>query len=302
MDKTIRNTISELAVKALLYEVSASPKPGLVDRVNSGAHNDMNFYTFIDSSISLSHYFLEITDCIFAQYECSNNRDGFCDINSFFSDLQAIGIRAEKKMFQATGNVNTHKGAIYALGLIASAAAEVGCVYPKGKFCKEQYIEVITDRVSEYTKPIIVKQLEGIEHASTYGEVQFKKMGLTGARGEASTGYLSARLWGIPVIEKALDEGCSINDAMVQALLVLMSNLEDSNVIGRHDYETLVISRNKAKEVLALGGIYTKEGYKSIYAYDNWCIEKNISHGGSADLLAVAIFLKFLADEFCSSL
>lgn len=302
MNTAITTIIAELAVKALLYEVSASPKPGLVDRFNEGAHKDMDFYTFIDSSISLGTYFSEIVKCVVSVYESTTRKGPYVEPEMFFKSLQKIGMKAEAKMFKETQDVNTHKGAIYALGLITSAATEYWCAFGDARLDRSTYIETIANRVSDYTRPVIIDQLRDVENAKTYGETQYKALGLTGARGEAATGYASARIWGLPVLEKALSEGHSLNDAMVQALLVLMSQLEDSNVIGRHDYETLLLSKAKARRVLELGGIYNLEGQEAIKAYDIWCIEKNISHGGSADLLAVSVFFKLLADKFCGPL
>lgn len=302
MNTAITTIIAELAVKALLYEVSASPKPGLVDRFNNGAHKDMDFYTFIDSSISLGTYFFEISKCVDTLYESTFRQGHFIDSNLFFKSLQKIGMDAELKMFKETDNVNTHKGAIYALGLITSAATEYWCAFGDDIPDRNVYIETIANRVGDYTRPVIIDQLSSIGGAKTYGEAQYKTLGLTGARGEAATGYANARTWGVPALDKAISEGYSLNDAMVQALLILMCHLEDSNVIGRHDYETLLLSKEKANSVLELGGIYSQEGRDAIQAYDLWCIEKNISHGGSADLLAVSVFLKLLADKFCNPL
>lgn len=290
--------ISEIAVKALLYEVSATPKPGLVDRANNGAHSDMDFYTFIDSSISLGQYFFKIVQFIQNKYEAVPKSKIYLDPIDFFSDLQELGIKAERQMFKETHNVNTHKGAVYALGLITCATSEWLCIHKEMPKNRNQFIEAITDRVSTYIKPIVTQQLSGVKEANTYGEVQYLKLGLTGARGEAASGYISAKKWGLPVLKEALSRGISLNDAMIQALLVLICHLDDSNVIGRHDYETLALSKAKAKSVVEAGGVYTKSGQNAIKRYDLWCIEHYISHGGCADLLAVSVYLKLLSDRF----
>ena len=107
--------ISKSAVKALLYEVNVSPKPGLVDRFNTGAHNDMDIFTFIESALALEAYFF---DCCLITME---NKD--LDFKSLFNLLKKRGIQADKEMFKATGDINTHKGAIFSLGLMSSAAA-----------------------------------------------------------------------------------------------------------------------------------------------------------------------------------
>ena len=294
--------ISELAVKALLYEVSATPKPGLVDRNNNGAHRDMDFYTFIDSSVGLGQYFFKIVAFILDKYQAVPEPKKFLKPDVFFSDLQKMGIDAEAKMFSETHNVNTHKGAIYALGLISCAVSEWLCIHGKLPTSHRQFIEAITDRVSTYIKPVVTQQLSSVKEANTYGEVQYLKLGLTGARGEAASGYISAKKWGLPVLEEALSKGMSLNDAMIQALLLLICHLDDSNVIGRHNYEMLESSKAKARSVIEAGGIYTEAGKNAIEQYDLWCIEHYVSHGGCADLLAVSVYLKLLSDQFCSKI
>src|SRR4051812_47765287 len=106
-------TISQKALLSLLYEVSASPKPGLVDRYNQGAHKDMDFFTFMASSAALSNYF---NDCVAEGVKYSGQNP-----QELFFSLRSLGVDAEKSMFEATDNVNTHKGLIFSLGIICAA-------------------------------------------------------------------------------------------------------------------------------------------------------------------------------------
>lgn len=106
--------VAKLATKALLYEVSISPKAGLVSRLSNGSHKDMDFYTFIDSVLSLSYYFSECYT-----YGQENN---FYSPN-FFKNLRDLGKKAEKEMYQATNGVNTHKGTIFSMGILISVLA-----------------------------------------------------------------------------------------------------------------------------------------------------------------------------------
>ena len=94
--------ISSLAMKSMIYEVAVSPKPGLVDRFNSGAHKDMDFFTFIDSSMIFMDYF----------YKCTMTGIEFKeeDYSLLLKSIRPLGIEAEKKMFAATNGINTHKG------------------------------------------------------------------------------------------------------------------------------------------------------------------------------------------------
>ena len=121
--------IVDYALKALLYEVAATPKPGLVDRSNNGAHDDMDFYTFLDSTVGLRHYFSAIVHYIKEQYKITSKsmsipKGVYLKGNEIFSGLKDLGQQAEAEMKQATKGINTHKGAIYALGLLVAAATE----------------------------------------------------------------------------------------------------------------------------------------------------------------------------------
>src|SRR5699024_6679000 len=107
--KNFCNKISSMSIKSILYEVAATPKTGLVDRKNSGAHKDMDFFTFINSSSVLGSYFY---NCTKAGIEFKGN-----DYRDLLKDIRPIGMEAEKDMFKATNNINTHKGIIFSQGI-----------------------------------------------------------------------------------------------------------------------------------------------------------------------------------------
>ena len=114
------------AARALMYEVCATPKPGLVDRHNNGSHRDMDIFTFLDSTISLLPYFRQAVEI--GQKTAGENPA------ATFSRLQEAGIRAEQEMLRATGGVNTHKGAIFSLGCLLGAA---GRLWTPAGICRE---------------------------------------------------------------------------------------------------------------------------------------------------------------------
>lgn len=286
--------LAEYATKALLYEVAATPKPGLVDRANNGAHQDMDFYTFLDSSVRLQGYFYKIASVVDEKYK--NSTLNFLSSEMIFSEIKNLGIKAEEQMLDSTNGVNTHKGAIFSIGLIVSAAAEIFCIYGS-RLNVEEWISKLRNRVSEYISPELGNHFKSINEPITYGEEQYLKYGLTGARGEAASGFSTVFSYGLPALEEALMEGLNINEAMVQALLNLMCHVEDSNVIGRHNPQLLALSKDKACEVIRMGGMKTTEGIEAVYEYDGWCIEKNISHGGCADLLAVTVLIWMLKND-----
>lgn len=269
--------ISKCAVESLLYEVSATPKPGLVDRNNSGAHSDMDFFTFMSSSAVLGQYF----------YKCSEKglNESIDDDRELFNQLRKIGIDAEHKMFQATGGVNTHKGLVFSLGIICAATSN--CFLSMNK--ESLTIEVICKKVANMTKGISAKELNiNKKDKLTYGEKLYKKYGIKGIRGEVEEGFITVRETSFPVYLNLKQSGeIAINDILVQVLLHLMTVTEDTNVVARHDLKTLEYVKKSAKEALQLGGILTPEGKAFIEKMDEDFISKNISPGGSADLLAV---------------
>lgn len=277
------NYISRLAVKSLLYEVTASPKPGLVDRNNSGAHKDMDFFTFIDSSVALAEYFNQCCEIGFS-FDKEDKKD-------LLKEIRPVGILAEESMFRATGGINTHKGLIFSLGIICAAA---------GLYYNVHGTKLIpSDEISKITKEItegITKELEDVNDKEilTYGEKLYLKYGVKGIRGEVESGFSTALQYGLPIFKDLAGKDLHINDILVQVLLHLMVNTEDSNILGRHDEKTLGYAKKMAGTALRHGGYLTSHGKIYVEDMDRFFIEKNISPGGSADLLAVTIMLYLL--------
>ncbi|ARE89341.1 triphosphoribosyl-dephospho-CoA synthase CitG [Clostridium formicaceticum] len=280
-DFDICQYLSELAIKSMLYEVSATPKPGLVDRNNAGAHKDMDFFTFMASSAALSDTF----------YQCAKAGAGFEGkaLTELMNSIRPIGIQGEKRMFQATQGINTHKGLIFSLGIIVAVAA---VQYGETQSLKMN-VEKICDKVKEMTKGISDRELGNVSKASpsTYGEKLFQKYGVKGIRGEVESGFHTVRTHSLPILQELIKSGKSMNDTLVQVLLHLMTVTEDSNVLGRHDWEALEYVKASAKELLNMGGMFTEEGRQRLVETDREFIRKNISPGGSADLLAVTMML-----------
>jgi len=277
--------ISELAVRAMLYEVSATPKPGLVDRNNSGAHKDMDFYTFMASSAALASTF----------YLCTKAGLDFnkTDYRPLLQQIRPIGIEGERKMFATTKGVNTHKGLIFSLGILAATA---GSIFTETKNTIFD-VDILCERVQEMTRGITEEEFSYIRRKGnlTYGERLFLKYGIKGIRGEVESGFETVRSCSLPVLRELIrNTDKTKNDICVQILLHLMTSTEDSNVIGRHDLSTLSYVKERAKDALSAGGVFTEEGRQRILKMDEDFIMKHISPGGSADLLAVTLLLSFL--------
>ena len=122
----------------------------------------------------------------------------------------------------------------------------------------------------------------------------FKKYGVKGVRGEAESGFKTALQHALPLLKDLINAKVNINDILVHILLALIANTEDSNILGRHNMEMLEYARNKARTALSLGGYLTPEGKEFVWEMDRDFIQKNVSPGGAADLIAVTMFLYFL--------
>ncbi len=277
-EKEICLYINNAAVKSLLYEVSVSPKPGLVDKYNNGSHSDMNMLTFIDSSIALNGYFY---DC------CSislDNKD--LPYDDLFNLLRIRGIKADKDMLKATGNINTHKGAVFSLGLLASASA---LTYEKKGFFDS---ETILFEAGEICRHSFLKDFDMINHnCITNGEEIYLKYGIKGIRGEAASGFPTIKNESLPYLKYLEKENINFNDRCVMTLLKIMSVADDTNIISRGSLKSLEYIKKKSKDILSMP---LDSQINSTFDFDKDLIDKNLSPGGSADLLAATLMIYFL--------
>lgn len=265
---------ADLATDSLLQEVYTTPKPGLVDSRNNGSHTDMDINTFVKSAHSLTPYF----------YKCVNIGHQTWDQppKATFNKLRDVGIAAENTMYQATGGVNTHKGAIYSFGIICGAL---------GRLWKADFpvanLEDILLLCSEMTQDAVKSDFQLIDKTTAGGRL-YLKYGITGIRGEAAAGFPSVANIGLPVYQRELDKGLSSNDAGAVALIHLISSVKDTNLYHRGGYDGAKYALNRVKLLLEECASPTK---KDIEQLDNDFIDRNLSPGGCADLLAITYFL-----------
>lgn len=279
--------IASLATKSILYEVTLSPKPGLVDRFNNGAHKDMNFYHFIDSAFAL-HEHLENYLIIGYQHESE-------DFNQLFSKLRREGLLAEQSMFRATGNVNTHKGLNFAYALILGAIGYYINVYSN---YDKLDIDKIFDYVKEMARPIVDKDFNGItdKNAKTYGEKLYIKYGILGPRGEAASGYTYLIKEILPYIDKRMSQDVDEEAIYLEVLILMMSKVEDGNLIHRGGIDQWRKVKKEAANIYKR--IYEGENVRLLLSeYNNILVERYLSPGGSADLLCLSIFLTHLKNQ-----
>lgn len=279
------SAVGRLARDSLVEEVSVTPKPGLVDRDNSGAHRDMDYSVFIASARALEPYF-----AAFAREGAARRGMRPADI---FDEVRPTGIAAEAAMFAATGGVNTHKGLIFSLGILSAAA---GVLAKEGELTAPRlcaFAARMTEGLLE--RDLGARNRPGECGPPTKGERLYREHGIRGVRGEAAGGFGTVRALGLPMLRRlSAAYPDRRNEVLLAVLLWLMTRVTDTNVVGRHDFRKLEFVQNGAARALFLGGPFTEAGMLHIRRMDRDFISLNISPGGSADLLAVTIFLEKL--------
>ena len=273
--------LGTLAVEAMLYEVTCTPAPGLVDRINPGAHKDMDFYSFMASSAAL----------VMPMARCAQAGIAHEDrIESLLPVLRVVGLEGEKAMLAATGGVNTQKGLVFLLGIMAGAAGWLSG--QKRPVTAEDVLQAAGQMVTGIVERELISAAQKPAELLTAGEKLYIKYGITGIRGELAQGLPAVKNQALPALQQGLDKGLSINDALVQTLLMLMTCVDDTTVMHRHDPDKMrVWVRQQVQGVLAAGGMETAEGKIKCEELDAEFIKHNVSPGGVADLLAVTWFL-----------
>lgn len=273
-----REQIAKLAVQSLLDEVYTTPKPGLVDRRNNGSHTDMNIIHFVASANALKPYFSE---CV----KIGQDTSVFQPQHTFLL-LRQAGIAAEKTMYDATGGVNTHKGAIYTLGILCGAI---------GRFwtpeCPIAEIPAILSECAQMVRESVESDFTRSD-GTTAGLRLYGQHGLTGIRGEVAAGLPAVANISLPVYKDGLNKGLSSNDAGVIALLHLIASVKDTNLYHRGG---TIGAHWAAKSALAL--LENTPSITQIEELDDSFIARNLSPGGCADLLAVTYFIYSLYSQ-----
>lgn len=270
--------VGQYLTQAILLEVSTHPKPGLVTRLSNGAHKDMSIFTFMMSSAVLSKAFNDLQDI--GQAHRGTLAELFCKLRSY-------GVGAEAELLRVTKGVNTQRGILFAGGIVSAVSG-----YAMNMGLSR---DALLPMIKEMAAGLVARELKNLDHAAmTAGEKLYYKYGITGIRGEVENGFPSVVNYGLPALEDAFDKGATINDALVHALIALMTVVEDSNVIWRTDYDTLLEVQRIAKNILSFGSVFTEKGRMAIAETERYFLQRRISPGGSADLLSVTITLYLL--------
>lgn len=257
--------IRNCAIQALWYELITYPKPGLVSLVDSGSHLDMDAGTFHKSILSLRHYFYRMAILGFNA--------------SRFELLRQEGIAAEVRMMARTGGVNTHRGAIFNLGILVAAAA-----------CKLARADE-KNSIGHLSQQMWGDDLlNHCRRSGSHGSHAATLYNVSGAVGEAYSGFSSVYTIGLPVYRSVLKETSSYSLARVQTFYTLMANVADTNLLHRGGLIGLHRAQNIARDFLSSGGIYSDAWQvRAIHDHHEF-VGMNLSPGGSADLLGACIF------------
>lgn len=275
---TIPYIIGHLASMALQAELDTTPKPGLVDRNDNGAHRDMDHALMQRSIQALHPYFVRLAQL------------GFTDKQPCHDEIVNIGIEAEREMFKATGGVNTHKGALFSIGLAAVAlAGEAFCRITQAEGCGTMaYNDVNSKQIQSLSNSIASLARLFPDTNGTHGSKAKANNILKGALDNAREGYTQLFKAWLPFYIDRIAEGD--NYALHKTLLRIMCDLDDTNIVYRTSMETMKEVKTEARQMLdASRNIVNFEA--ALQAMNTDYIHRNISPGGSADMLSLVVFL-----------
>ncbi|RKG35797.1 triphosphoribosyl-dephospho-CoA synthase [Acinetobacter guerrae] len=280
---TTAEHLAGLAVQALLDEVNLTPKPALVDRRGSGAHDDLNLKLMEQSANSLFSMFK-------AMAEVAELHGNVCQ--ALREDIGQLGRHGEKHMLQVTKGINTHRGAIWAMGLVITATALTIC---KKKPC------LIKDICKTAAEIALIEDRFLLDQMSTHGQIVRQKFGINGAKQQAQQGFPVIVQFGLPQLCYSRKLRLTETHSRLNALLAMMAELTDTCVIHRSGLDGLYKMQTGAKEILNLGGYSTYLGQQRFEQFEQDLLAIRASAGGAADLLATLLFLdqaeKYNANE-----
>ncbi|WP_313549645.1 triphosphoribosyl-dephospho-CoA synthase [Pseudomonas sp.] len=270
LPSSIAGQLADLAVQVLIDESDLSPKPGLVDRRSNGAHTDLNLGLMHSSAYALRQTFQDMAEAASAAKDLDQ---------SLRETLGQLGRKGESVMLETTGGVNTHRGAIWALGLLTAAAAfEPEHGSPADVAHRAALLAQLPDRFAPE-----VQNSHGLRACARYG--------LPGAREQAQAGFPAVVGHGLPQLLKSRAKGAGEQNARLDALIAIMAVLPDTCVLHRAGLEGLDTLQHGAQAVLAQDGSATLAGRRALRQLDDALLRLNASPGGAADLLAATLFL-----------
>ena len=266
--------IGGAAVAALYDELALAPKPGLVSFIDSGSHDDMDARTFMRSLFSLRRYFPSLASLGAA--------------GATFEVLEHAGIAAETRMLAATGGINTHRGAVFCLGLLCASA---GSVAAQGA---PLHATALQRELIAGWGPALSERVA--RSSSAHGAAAARRFGLRSAGAEAALGFPVLFETTLPALLNAHQRGATQRQARLQALFATMAVLEDTNLAHRGGLAGLRHAQRTARAFLAEGGALRPDALAHAQAVHADFVARRLSPGGTADMLAAACW----AQRVCS--
>ena len=273
IDKKMSTALAKMAIRALYLEVKAYPKPGLVSFIDAGAHHDMNGETFYRSLFGLRHFFQQIAKLSLVEFS--------------FESLKKLAIEAEFTMLEKTQGINTHRGAIFALGIICVSVARLS--RKKESFTP---IELRTQIVNDWQMPLAYHQSNSLSHGALVRKVYH----IVDAKQMAMEGY-NVLFQLLPSFIALYTETQSLDITCLYAYLEILLKIDDTNILYRKGEEGLNYAKTHARELLAIT-CFKKRQMHALTIHHQFS-QRGISPGGVADLVAV---LLFLGQIFCERL
>ncbi len=269
---TVPYIVAHLATRALKAELNTTPKPGLVDTHDSGAHRDMDHALMMRSIRAMHPYFVRLATLGYDSPQMPAH-----------DDIVSIGLEAEKAMFKSTGGVNTYKGALFSMGLALTAATYI---IGRGKVAMtthgKEYVpgDLLSATITQFANGF--PDTSGT-HGSRAKQLAQSGCSLKSALDNAREGY--TQLFGewLPFYETRIKG----DDSYVKhkTLLRIMCDLDDTNIVYRTDYDTMLNVKTLARHLLE---DFSEAGIDDL---NRDFVGRNISPGGSADMLALVVFL-----------
>ncbi|WP_435946379.1 triphosphoribosyl-dephospho-CoA synthase [Dryocola sp. BD586] len=266
--------LARVATRSLIEEARLSPKPGLVDSRGNGAHHDLTLALMERSAHSLSPTFHALA-------LQSWKRPADIALRQLVGRL---GREGEAQMMDATDGVNTHRGAIWASGLLVSAAAMCGL---EGSSEEIAASAALLARLPDSSAPKVFSK--GLRATRRYR--------VPGAREEAQQGFPHIMRLALPQLRLSRQQGATEQQARLDALMAIMTSLSDTCVLSRAGLEGLEAMQKGARSVLAAGGTALEEGRAALARLDKQMLALNASPGGAADLLAATLLLDRVARD-----
>lgn len=269
--------LARVATQSLIEEARLSPKPGLVDSRGNGAHHDLTLALMECSAHSLSPTFHALA-------LQSWQRPADIALRQLIGRL---GREGEAQMMAATGGVNTHRGAIWALGLLVSAAAMHG-------------LEARSSEIAATAAELASLPDSSAPKVFSKGLLATRRYRVPGAREEAQLGFPHIMNQALPQLRRSRQLGATEQQARLDALMAIMTSLSDTCVLSRAGLEGLEVMQNGARSVLVAGGTAKVEGRATLEWLDKQMLALNASPGGAADLLAATLLIDRIACDDAS--